>query len=59
MPISEELFEEIQDCLREAMELLNTLKQLARDAKPMVEEFQSPIAKEWLSKYKELFPNES
>ena len=54
-----EYVEEAKECLSEALDLLNIMKKLVRDAKPMVEEFQSPIAREWLSKFKELFPNEA
>lgn len=37
MPINDEIFEEAQDCLKEALDLLLKLKELVIEAKPIVE----------------------
>ena len=60
--------EEAKECLAEALDLLLKLKDLVKDAKPMIQEI-SIVDKEfnssdsrseaWLAKFKELFPNEA
>ena len=60
--------EEAKECLAEALDLLLKLKDLAKEAKSMIQEISivdrefnssDTRSERWLAKFKELFPNEA